>query len=448
MNENSAENRGLSVVRLAWPMFVQQLLSMFLGYVDTIMVSHYSDNAVGALGNANQIIGFLLLAFCVISSASGVIISQYLGAGKSSSEMNQIYSLSVAFNVFISLFISLILTFFSRQLLAVIKVPDVMIDDAVSYMKIVSLFLFANAAVGIFSQIFNCNGRTFFGMIVMFVMNILNIAGNYMFLYGPLKSLNMGIAGVAASTSASHVIGLILCLIFFYKIIGGRFSLKHFIPFPKSLLFKMIKLGIPAAGESFSYTGSVTVIAVFVNMLGPDSVTAKAYCTILTGFSTVFSNSIANAVSIITGHAVGAGRYEYAYKKVMKCLLWAMIITIGVAGVNWIISPYTLSLFTENASIIKIGSGVMLVALFLEIGRVTNYVVIRSMRAAGDILFPVILGIASMWGISIGASWFFGIFCGFGLAGVWMGMAADEIFRAVVVFIRWQKGSWKNRRVV
>ncbi|MCR5217709.1 MATE family efflux transporter [Treponema sp.] len=448
MSENSVENKTLSVVKLAWPMFVQQLLSMFLGYVDTIMVSHYSDNAVGALGNANQIIGFLLLAFCVISSASGVIISQYLGAGKSGKEMNQIYSLSVAFNIFISLFISIILAFFSRQLLSLIKVPSVMMDDASAYMKIVSLFLFANAAVGIFSQIFNCNGKTFFGMIIMFVMNILNIAGNYMFLYGPLKKLNMGISGVAASTSASNVIGFVLCIFFFYRIIGGRFSLRHFFPFPGKLLAKMIKLGIPAAGESFSYTGSVTVIAVFINMLGPDSVTAKSYCNILTGFSTVFSNAIANAVSIITGHAVGAGRYDYAYKKVLKCLAWAMGITLIIASVNWLISPYTLSLFTQNESIIKIGSSVMLVALFLEIGRVTNYVVIRSMRAAGDILFPVTLGISSMWGISIAASWFFGIFCGFGLAGIWMGMAADEIFRAVVVFIRWQKGSWRGRRVV
>ena len=70
-----------SVFSLAWPIFFQSLLGVALGYVDTIMLSNYSETAVGAIGNANSIIGFLALAFTVISSATGIMVSQYLGAG-------------------------------------------------------------------------------------------------------------------------------------------------------------------------------------------------------------------------------------------------------------------------------------------------------------------------------------------------------------------------------
>lgn len=439
---------SLSVLKLAFPMFVQQLLSMFLGYVDIVMMSHYSENAVGALGNANHIIGLLLLAFAVISSATGVVVSQYLGAGKSSDEMNRIYSVAVAFNIAVSIVVSLVIFFFTPQLLAVMKVPEVMRDDASKYMKIVSLFLFSNATVGVFSQIFNCNGKTFLGMVIMFVMNIVNIAGNYIFLYGPLAYLETGTAGVAVSTSVSHVLGFILSIIFFVKFVGGKFSLKYFFPFPKELIKKMVALGIPAAGESFSYTGSITVILAFVNMIDEDSVTARSYCNTLTGFSTVFSNAIASSVAIITGHAVGSGRYDYAYKKVLRCLVQAMAVTIALAALNWLLSPYTFTLFTENANIISIGTKVMFVAFILEIGRVTNFVIIRSMRAAGDIVFPVVLGVCSMWTIAIGGAWLFGVYLGFGLPGIWIGMACDEVFRAVVVFIRWHLGSWRNKAVV
>ena len=70
------------------------------------------------------------------------------------------------------------------------------------------------------------------------------------------------------------------------------------------------------------------------------------------------------------------------------------------------------------------------------------------MRAAGDVVFPTVLGIGSMWGISVVFAWLLGIFFKFGLAGVWWAMAADEIFRAVVVLIRWKVGTWRGKSVV
>lgn len=63
-----------TVFSLALPIFFQSLLGLSLGYIDTIMLSNYNDIAVGAIGNANSILGFLNLAFNIISSATGVIV--------------------------------------------------------------------------------------------------------------------------------------------------------------------------------------------------------------------------------------------------------------------------------------------------------------------------------------------------------------------------------------
>ena len=73
-----------SVAKLAWPIFVQAFLAMCLGYIDTVMLSNYqyAKYAVGAVGNANQILGFLTLSFSIISSATGIMVSQYLGANR------------------------------------------------------------------------------------------------------------------------------------------------------------------------------------------------------------------------------------------------------------------------------------------------------------------------------------------------------------------------------
>ena len=90
----------------------------------------------------------------------------------------------------------------------------------------------------------------------------------------------------------------------------------------------------------------------------------------------------------------------------------------------------------------------MLIAVFLEFGRTTNIVIINSMKAAGDVKFPTMIAIFSMWGLSVLIAYVLGVVLGMGLAGVWIGMAADEIFRGIVVFIRWIKGSWRGKRVV
>jgi Na+-driven multidrug efflux pump len=53
-----------------------------------------------------------------------------------------------------------------------------------------------------------------------------------------------------------------------------------------------------------------------------------------------------------------------------------------------------------------------------------------------------------MWGISVVFTWILGIFFHLGIVGAWIAMAADEIFRGIVVFIRWIVGSWRGKSVV
>ncbi|MBQ5999607.1 MAG: MATE family efflux transporter [Treponema sp.] len=436
-----------SVIKLAWPIFLQMLLSMALGYADTVMISRYSDVAVGALGNANQIMGFLTLAFTIVSSATGVVVAQYLGA-KKTDQMDTIYTVAVAFNLVLSVVVCTVVTVFSQQLLRVMHVPEVMFYQANSYMKIVGLFLFTGAVTNTFSRIFNCNGNTVIGLVIMFGINLMNIGGNYVFLYGPLSFLNLGVSGVAVSTTISSIFGMISSFVMFRIFVKGRISLRLLMPFPKDILAKLLKLGIPSAGENISYNIAQILITVFVNTMGAVSITTKIYCNILCGFSIIFSNSVAGASAIITGHNVGSGDYDYAYRRVWKSLLIAMIVSVIISGANFLLSPFTLHLFTQNEEIIRLGHKIMFIAFILEFGRCVNLVVIQSMRAAGDVVFPTLLGIGSMWGISVVFAWILGIWFKLGLPGVWIAMASDEIFRAIVVACRWKIGLWRGRSVV
>ena len=453
MSESKVQNKkdvvdiNAPLIKFALPVFVQAFLSMLIGYADSLMLTRYSDTAVGAVGNANQVLGFLTLAFTIISSATGVVVSQYLGA-KQFDKINRIYTVSVAFNLVLSVTISAVVFIFSKGMMNLMHLPDEMIPDAVSYMRLVGGFIFLQALSDTFYQILRSNGKMVFGMVSALVTNILNIAGNYLFLYGPLKTLGLGASGVAVSSVFSRFVSLAVIVVYFKLKIDGDVSVKYLKPFPKDILSSLIKLGIPTAGENISYNISQIVISALVNSMGIVAINTKIYCGTLSNFSYLYSISAAVATQIIVGHAVGANKYDFAFKRVVKSLVPSLIISVGIALTNFLLSPYTLAVFTDNAQSLTLGREIMLIAVFLEIGRTCNLVIIYSMRAAGDVKFPTYLGIASMWGVSALFSYILGIVFNMGLIGVWIAMAADEILRGIIVSIRWVRGDWRGKRVV
>lgn len=447
MQKRNEISESTSLFFLAGPMFLEMFLNTLVNNVDTLMLSHYSENAVGAVGNANQIMNLLILMFNIISTATAVVVAQYLGA-KRYEKMNMIYTLVLIVNLLFGFALSMLLVAVKKPCMGFIGVSAEMMPDALTYINLVGGCLFLQAGYNVMLQILRCNGHAKVGMYISFIINIINIVGNYLFLYGPLKFLNMGVAGVALSTVFARLIALIVAIVIFYRYSIGRFSLKLLFPFPGKMLLQMIKIGLPSAGESMSYNLYQIVLLSFVNSLGNDAVNARVYCNSLISFANVFSNSVAMATQIVTGHLVGAGNEDGAYKRVFASLKMSLPITIGLAGVNWILSPYTLRFFTDNDNIIQIAFWVMLVDIVLEVGRCLNMTFVCSLKASGDYVFPLLVGLLTMWGLGVTVGYGAGILGGLGVAGIFMGTATDECVRGLIVMHRWRTGKWRGKAIV
>ena len=446
-SQSSLDIHNMSLFKLGWPIFVQALLAMCLGYIDTLMISKYSQSAVGGIGNANQIMGFLTLAFSIIASATGVVVAQYLGA-KIKEKLNEIYTVSITFNLVLSVAVSMLVLFGCGIILKLMQVPDSMIPDASDYMKIVGGFMFLQAIFDTFSQIFRSNGHTKIGMFISVGMNLVNIVGNYLFLYGPLKYLDLGVKGVAISTTSSRIFAVSIAIIYFHMKIDGKISIKYLKPFPKDILKKLLKIGIPTAGENISYNIAQLFILAFVNSMSAVAINTKVFVVILSNFAYLYSISAAMSTSIVVGHSIGAKEEDFAYKKVLSTLRKAMVVSILIAFISFIISPFTLKIFTDNNDIISLGRKIMFICIIMEIGRTVNLVVINSMRAAGDVKFPTYLGMASMWGVSVLFGYILGVKFNLGLIGIWIAMAMDENIRGIVVYIRWRLGGWRGKSII
>ena len=446
-NKTSVIDEKTPLLILAGPMFLELLLNTMLNNVDMLMLSHYDEIAVGAVGNANTIMFMMNILFNVIATATSVVVAQYLGA-KEHDRMNMIYTLAFVVNLIVGVILSGTFCAANPLIMNLLNVSPEMRPHSMTYIYIVGGGGFISAVFSVMLQILRCNGYTKVGMWVSLAINIINIGGNYLFLYGPLSFLKMGVAGVAISTVAARLIAVTVLIAFFYGAKIGKFSLRLLNPFPGRFLAKMVKIGLPSAGESLTYNLYQTTLLSFVNSMGNDSVNARAYCNTIISFAIIFSNACAMSTQIITGHLVGAGKTEEAYKRVFKTLRTSLPITIALTSLNALLCPHTLGLFTENQNIIALGQKIMIVDIILEIGRCLNLTFVNSLKAAGAYVFPLIAGIVCNWGLGLTTGYAVGVALGLGVAGIYAGTAADECIRGLIVMYYWYKKKWVGKSVV
>lgn len=437
----------LSLFAITWPLFIEILLYMLMGNADTLMLSQYSDNSVAAVGVSNQILSMVIVMFGFIATGTAILVAQNLGA-KMDDDAREVSAVSIGANLVFGLVLSAAVFIFSEQLLRLMDLPPELFDEANSYLRIVGGFSFIQSLIMTVSSIIRSYGFTRDIMYVTIGMNVLNVIGNYFFIFGPFGFPVLGVEGVAISTTVSRILGLLAAIYVLTKRVPGSLPLSMLFSFPKKHLKNLLNIGIPSAGEHLSYNGSQMVITYFIATLGTQALTAKVYTQNVMMFIFLFSIAISQGTQILIGHMVGAKEIENAYKRALKSLKLAIIISIVTASIVSFFSKNLLGIFTDNMSIIELGTTLILLTIILEPGRSFNLVLISSLRAAGDVKFPVYMGILSMWGVSVTLSYFLGIHLGMGLVGIWIAFIADEWLRGLLMLWRWRSRVWVKKSFV
>ena len=434
--------KKLNLFSLAWPIFIETALFMLLGFVDVFVLSRYNDLAASAVNTANQSVSIVTIVFTVISGASAILISQYLGA-KKKENASRIAALSIFFNFVFGIIISALLFFFNKEILMFIGAEGQLLEYAGEYLKIVGSFLFLQAVLAAMSVVVRNHGMTKISMYVTVGMNILNTTLDIILVP------HMGVKGVAIATSLSRVLGaIVLSVVLFTKIESPKIFLM-LKPFPFKDTKDIIKVGVPSALESSLYNISQLVItSIVLNYLTEPELIAKTYIQSITMFVYIFAVAIGQASQIITGHLVGAGEFDKAYKSGMKDYRNALMVVISVAVVCALLRGYIPRIFTDNEQVLMFAGNILIINVFLEFGRTTNLVVLACLRGAGDVYFPTVCAIFSNWIVSVLGSYLLAVVCGFGIYGLFVALALDEIVRGVLMIVRFKGGKWREKAIV
>lgn len=436
------------VFHLSLPIFAELLLQLLVGNMDQFMISHFGSAAVASIGNGNQVMNVVIIVLETMSSATTILLTQHIGAGKTGEKCNEIATVGVAVSAVFSFVMGMVLLCAPHVVFTLLRTPEEAFAGACLYTRIVGGAVLLQ---GLYIEL--CAVLRSYALLkevvsVSVVMNLLNVTGNAILINGWLGMPRMGVAGAAVSTCISKAVGLALVVWMLKRKCSVRFSLRYLRPFPAETCKRLLSIAMPSGAESLSYNVSQIFILRFVNLMGTAVIATKVYGSMLANVAYVYSIAVAQATQILIGYLLGARKLDEVERRVWSTIRIALIVSELLTLAILIFCDPIYSIFTDDPVIHALGRQIVLVEFALEVGRSVNIVMVRGLTTAGDVWYPVLVGIFSMWTVAVFGGWVLGHLAGLGLVGIWIAMACDENVRGILFVIRFRRGAWRKKRLV
>ena len=428
--------------RLIVPLVIEQLLAITVGLADSIMVAQVGEAAMSAVSLVDTVNVLLVNAFAALATGGAVIAGQYLGrremekAGHSGQQL-------LLFMGEVSLLITALFYLGKAFVLGVVfgqVEPDVA-AYANTYYLIVEASIPFLAVYSAGAALFRVMGNSGTSMWVSTAMNIINVAGNGILIFG----FHRGVEGVAIPTLVSRAFAAAAMVVLLRRkdlpLRVGRFTFRH----DRYVVKNILRFGVPNGLESSMFQLGKILLLSTVSVLGTASVAANAIGNTLASFQVVPGMALGLAIVTVVSRCIGAGDYEkarYYTKKLMQSTYLYMAVTIALvlAALPLILKLYHVSPEAERyAREITWMHGIMGAILWPP-----AFALPQALRAAGDTRFTMIVSTVSMWTMRVGFGILLGRYLGFGVVGIWMAMFADWTLRIAFFLPRFHGHKWEN----
>ena len=438
-------NRELA--NLIGPLVIEQLLAVFVGMADSIMVANVGEAAVSGVSLVDNIMILIINIFAALATGGAVVAGQYIGrkdeksACKAATQLVWFVSLSaVAIMILVYFGKDIILNQVFGHITAEVK------GHADIYLLIVTASIPFIALYNGGAAIFRAMGNSQVSMRVSLLMNAINVTGNAILVFG----LRIGTAGVAIPTLISRMVAAIVITVLLCnqtRILHIERTLK--IRFDGRMIRKILAIGVPNGLENSMFQLGKILVLSLVSTFGTYAIAANAVSNAIALFQILPGMAISLAITTVISQCVGANDYEqvrYDLKKLLAIIYVAMVGTVALIflALPLILKAYNLSDQTAAAATNIIhfhGISAMIIWPL-------SFALPAAYRAAGDAKACMYTSIVSMWIFRIGFSYLVGKYMGLGVFGVWVAMVIDWVVRAICFIIRYFNGKWKHGAIV
>ncbi len=429
------------------PLFLEQLLVMLVGLLDTFIVTYASEAAVSGVSLVNSFANVFIMLFTALSVGGAVVVSQYLGRGENglaSEAISQLLMISTAFSVVITA----VVLIFRVPMLSLMfgKVEQDVMDACLEYLLITAFSFPALAIYNTGAAMYRSIGKTRVTMYISIISNVINLGGNIL---GVLV-LKMGVAGVAYPTLISRVFSAVAITILCFKDrYGISYRVKDIFRWDGRLLKQLMRIAVPNGLENGVFQLVKVALSSMCALFGTYQIAANGIAQSIWSLGALASIGMGPVFTTVIGQCMGAGEVDQAKFYFIRLLKISFAVS---SAWNLLICAATpLALGFTALSEQTITCIIWLVVIHNVAAAFVHPVAFpfgTGLRAAGDVKFTTAVTIFTSVGIRLLLSWLFAIPMGMGVYGIAIAMAADWVVRAIFFIWRYRSGKWKNFQVI
>lgn len=424
--------------QLIFPLVIEQILAVFMGMADTIMVASCGEAAVSGISIVDTISVLLIGLFGAMAAGGSVVAAQYIGRKDEKNVARASGQLFLAVGG-LSLALMAVTLLFNQPLLRLIygAIDQEVMSNARIYFYLSSLsypFLaFYNSAAALFRAV----GNSRVSMQISLVANLINIAGNALLIY----VFQMGVAGAGLSTLFSRILSAVIILVLLRR--QSHLPVEFRLRMDKNMLRQILYIGVPNGLENSIFQLGKLLLSSLTASFGTVAIAANAVASTICGLETIPANAIGIAMITVVGQCIGARELGQARRYMGKLLktayLWLLVLNLAIIP---LLNPIS-GMFHLSGETSSLAVKLMLYhSICCMIIHPLSFCLTNGLRAANDVRFTMTVSICSMWICRIVLAYILSLYFGLGLMGIWIAMTIDWLVRAIFFSTRVLSGKW------
>lgn len=432
---------------LIWPLLLEQTLSVTMGMADTLMVAGVGEAAVSSVSLVDSLNILIIQILSALATGGAVIASQYLGrrdeenASRSAAQLYSVLGIS-------TVAVGVVCMLLSRLILRMVfgSIDEDVMRFAQQYFLISAV---SYPFIGLYNggaALFRAQGNSRISMLASLVMNVINIAGNALLIYG----FGMGVIGAALATLIGRVFAAVFIL-WQNQDLHNPLRVQRFADLRprRRPIMQILSIGIPSGLENGMFQIGKLLVAGLITTFGTSAIAANAICNNVGSMSNIPGSAIGLAMITVVGQCVGAKDYQQA-RHYTKTLLAAAYVSMGLLNIAlFLLAPYLVGFYAMPQTTTDLALSVLQVNCVVTVLIwPSSFTLPNALRAAGDARFTMVTSMVSMWVFRIGMSYVLGAWLGMGLFGVWTAMQIDWAVRSLVFGVRFLGHKWEKARVL
>ncbi len=423
-------------VRLSIPIVVGQLGQMLMSVVDTIMVGKLGATPLAAASLANSMFILVMVVGFGLTMAVTPLTAMTSGAGKDK-ECGIVLRQGLLVNFFSGVILCAI-TFLLSETIPYLNQPPEIVAPASFFMKILGVSLLPLMVFQSYRQF--AEGVSFLkpAMVIMLLANLVNIIGNWIFIYGNLGMPALGLTGAGISTTGSRVFMAIALMV----VVTKSLKMKRFDPFLNfhEINFPMIKrllsIGIPAGLQYFFEVSAFSASAVMIGWMGTTALAAHQIALNLASISFMVAMGISSAATIRVSNAVGRqdvrGTRMAGFSASILCALF-----MASAGLVFIVFRHDLpGFYIADNAVIDITASLLIIVAFFQVSDGTQAVGIGILRGLTDMKIPTLITLVAYWFMGLPSGYILAFRFDMGIFGIWYGLLISLTASGIFMMIR------------